>query len=260
VSRFRSEDFPLAAFGVHLSVGALASGVVATGLLVTGLASPGEMLAYLTLGTAGSLAPDLDADNSAPVRVVFTTLSIAAAFALLFRFAPLFPTVAELTLLWVAGFLGLRWAVFALITRLTHHRGVFHSVPAAAVFGLLTVITATSLGQSGLRAWLAGICVGLGYLVHLLLDEVYSLNLFGARAKRSLGTALKLWSGTSPGASVVLYLVLLASLLFVPSPRPLLERLDAVGRASPVSDRFWPRDGWFAPLRSAWSAGLRRAF
>ena len=43
-------------------------------------------------------------------------------------------------------------------------------------------------------AWLVGVFLTGGFLVHLTLDELYSVDLLGARMKRSFGTALKLGS------------------------------------------------------------------
>ena len=41
-------------------------------------------------------------------------------------------------------------------------------------------------------AWLSGGFVFLGGLIHLLLDEIYSVDLRNIKIKRSFGTALKL--------------------------------------------------------------------
>ena len=38
---------------------------------------------------------------------------------------------------------------------------------------------------------MSGLFVSVGYVIHLVLDEIYSVDLTGARVKRSFGTALK---------------------------------------------------------------------
>jgi hypothetical protein len=43
--------------------------------------------------------------------------------------------------------------------------------------------------------------VGIGYLTHLVLDELYSVDLLNSRVKRSFGTALKPFSLADPRSS-----------------------------------------------------------
>lgn len=242
----------MATFGVHISVGIGASGLASTSLLLAGLASPREMLLYLGLGSLGSLLPDLDADNSTPVRVGFSLASIGIAFAVLFHLAHRFPSVAELILIWLATYLACRWLVFALFSYLTIHRGIFHSVPAAVLFGLLTTVGAWRLaGLASLQAWLAGAFVTFGYLVHLLLDEIYSVNLFGLRVRRSLGTALKFWSRSSPLASLLVYAACAGAFLLTPDPGHFLRVLTHETTYQRTLARLWPAGSWFRPHEPA---------
>lgn len=248
-SASRSEA--LASFGVHLAVGLSASGLAATSVLAADLAAPAEMLAYLGLGTLGSLLPDLDADNSAPVRISFTGFSIILAFAVMFLLADTFPSVAELLVVWLATYLLFRGLVFALFTRLTRHRGIFHSLPAAALFGLLTAIAAERfLAQPAFQAWLGGSFVAFGYLVHLLLDEIYSVNLFGLRPRRSLGSALKLWSPGSHAASVYLYVACIAAALLAPAQDTYVRVLSSPQTYTQIREHLVPVHGWFYPAET----------
>ncbi len=236
----------MASFGVHLAGGLSAAGVAATSVLVAGLATPVEMLAYLSLGTVGSLLPDIDADNSAPVQISFTVISIVLAFVAMFLLADTFDSVVELLLVWVLVYLAFRWLVFHLFTRLTTHRGIFHSLPAALLFGAATALAATYLlQQPPLQAWLAGVFVCFGYLVHLLLDEVYSVNLFGMRTKRSFGTAFKLWSGGNHAASIYMYVACLLVLPLLPDYRPFVQAVSTRQVQEQLAARITPADGWF---------------
>ncbi len=204
------------------------------------------MLLYLALGTAGSLAPDLDSDQSAPVRALFTLLSIAAAFVALFLAAERYRTVAELALIWLGSFLLCRWAFFALLARMTRHRGIFHSVPAAVFSGAATAAGLYHcVDWSPLEAWLGGGFVSFGYVVHLLLDELYSINVFGSRTKRSLGTAFKFWSPRSATATLAVYVLCIGAFVLAPDPRPAWTEV-ATRLLSPDSEtRWWPAQGWF---------------
>lgn len=238
----------LASFGVHLAVGISASGLAAASVLAAGFAAPAEMLVYLGLGTLGSLLPDLDADNSAPLRIAFTVISIALAFMAMFLLADTFPSVLELVLLWLAIYLLFRGLVFALFTRLTRHRGVFHSLPAAALSGMLTAILGERLlGHSALQAWIGGGFVAFGYLLHLALDEIYSVNLFGFHTRRSLGSACKLWSSHSHAASFYLYCACLLAFTLAPDHRAIVRMLSTPATYARIGRHLLPEAGWFQP-------------
>lgn len=238
----------MASFGVHLAGGLIAAGLAATTALAAGLADPGEMLAYLALGVLGSLLPDIDADNSAPVQISFTVASIALAFGAMFLLAEVFSSAAELAAIWLATYLFFRWLVFALFTRLTTHRGILHSIPAAAFSGLLTAAAADHfLHLSAFQAWLGGAFVSFGYLVHLALDEIYSVNLFGMRTKRSLGTALKLWSPGNHAASLYLYVACLGALFAAPDPTEFQRVMGSSQTYARIGERLLPREAWFQP-------------
>ena len=210
------------------------------------------MLIYLGLGTVGSLLPDLDADNSSPVRIGFTLISITLAFLAMFLLADTFPSVAELVLVWLAVYLLFRWLIFALFTRLTSHRGVFHSLPAAALFGLVTAILGERLlGEAPLQAWIGGAFVAFGYLLHLLLDELYSVNLFGVHTRRSLGSACKLWSFNSHAASIYLYCACLLAFAMAPENGPLMRRISNPETYAQIGQRLLPEGDWFRPALAA---------
>lgn len=236
----------MASFGVHLAGGLCTSGIASTSVLVAGLASPTEMLAYLALGTIGSLLPDIDADNSAPIQIGFTVISIALAFGAMFLLADTFASVLELMVVWLLVYLLFRWLVFHLFTRLTTHRGIFHSLPAAVLFaGGTTWAAFNLLSQPALQAWLAGIFVGFGYLVHLLLDEIYSVNLFGMRTRRSFGTAFKVWSSGNHAASIYMYIACLLMLPQLPDYRPFVQAVSAERTQERLARRITPSEGWF---------------
>ncbi len=55
------------------------------------------------------------------------------------------------------------------------------------------VLSAYALGQGPITAWMAGLFVFIGFLIHLILDEIYAVDFSGARLKRSFGSALKLF-------------------------------------------------------------------
>src|SRR5262249_23133994 len=91
--------------------------------------------------------------------------------------------------------------------RWTVHRGMFHSIPALFIAGLVCYLGYPS-NQPRLRLFLAG-GVMLGFLSHLVLDEICSVDFMGLRLhlNKYAGSALKLPSPSWP-ATVAAYLLL----------------------------------------------------
>lgn len=230
----------MANFQIHLNGGILVSGALVLGLHGAGLVEPGTTLAYFALGVAGSLLPDIDSDTSKPVRAFFNVLGVAVAFALTLPLVEhLLPL--DLALLWGGIFLTVRYLVLEAFTRLTVHRGIWHSWLGIAVSALATVNIAHWLfGQAPEGAWIAGLMVGLGYLTHLALDELYSVDLLNNRVKRSFGTALKPFSLADPRSSLGM----------------LLAALVLAWLAPPLDWRPASLEGWSATLGERLSAAL----
>jgi len=78
------------------------------------------------------------------------------------------------------------------------------------------------LRWDNLHSWLSGLFIGFGFIVHLLLDEVYSVDLSNRRMKKSFGTALKLYSYKNLTASALMTACTLALVWITPQPQPLI--------------------------------------
>src|SRR5919198_3910827 len=205
----------MANFKTHVSVAAALSGVMATGFLVVGVAAPKDVWLYFAMGTVGGILPDIDADHSIPGRIFFSFFALVVAFLTLFSRAGVY-SIVELSILWVATYVVVRYVIFKMFAKFSVHRGVFHSLLAAAFFGLLTTsLTYHLFRLSALGAWMSGLFVSVGYMIHLVLDELYSVDLTGARVKHSFGTALKVISSNAKTTSV---LALATVLVFYTTP------------------------------------------
>ena len=166
----------------------------------------------------------------------------------MFAFAQRY-SLAELTLLWLGSFLAVRYLVFQLFTTLTTHRGLIHAIPAGLCFGLLTVVAAHwFFGASALHAWLCSGFVMLGFLVHRLLDEIYSANLMGMAMKSSFGSAFSLGSLENPAGTLALYLLLAGLYWLSLPPDALLQLLFSGQTYRGMANRLWPGQGWFRGL------------
>ncbi len=213
----------MANFNTHLSIAAAASTGAALICVNIHLIAVSDMPWLVFLGTVGGMLPDIDANNSRPVKLLFNVLALMGVATALQVFKSDYSSYQLLSIA-AATYLLIRYGVFALFNNLTVHRGVFHSLLAAVFFALLmTCISYYFVHWDVLHAWLNGLFIALGFIVHLFLDEFYSVDLSNSRIKKSLGTALKLFSYTNVTASALLTICTLALYWMTPSPIPLVK-------------------------------------
>jgi hypothetical protein len=235
----------MADFRTHLSVAGTLSGVMAVGCLQTGMAEPTEALLLFTMGAIGGILPDIDSDHSIPVNILFSCLATLAAFFSVFSKIGTF-SIVESIVLWVVVFVIVRYLVFELFKRFTVHRGVFHSLLAAVFFCFLSAtLLYDVLGLPSALAWFSGCFVVFGYLIHLLLDELYSVDMMGVRLKKSFGTALKPISFTYLKASFALIAATCVLYFFVPEPASFIQEVGDVKLYETLRRNLLPQDGWF---------------
>ncbi|WP_416138324.1 metal-dependent hydrolase [Halomonas sp. HK25] len=215
----------MADFRTHLSA-AVGGGVLLAFAGWRGdLWTPGEALPLAALTAFGGILPDIDADHSHAVRLIFNTMAVlAVVVGVLLLHARLEPGA----LLMVCGglYVGVRLVLSPIFKRFSVHRGIWHSLLAAGLCGLATSVAGYQwLGQSAWLAWAQGLALMLGYLIHLLLDELYSVDLTGARLKRSFGTAFKAFDYRAPGNSCLMLLLTAGLLPWLPPFASLRELL-----------------------------------
>ena len=235
----------MADFNTHLAGAAVVSGLTATGLMLAEVVSEREVVNYFLLGTLGGLLPDIDSESSIPFRMAFNVLGVVAGFLVILSEGQDY-SLAEMIILWSFCFALVRFGICSLFSRYTDHRGLIHSIPAAALAGLLAVLLFSYLGADAGQAWMAGSFIVLGFLVHLLLDEIYSVDLLGRRLKRSFGSAFNLGAIGNPLGTLALYGVIVLLYFQAPSPEPFLARVLDGERYQVLSQRLVPRGRvWF---------------
>jgi heme A synthase len=126
----------MANFNTHLSIAAAASSGVALISVNVHLIAITDMPWLVFLGTVGGMLPDIDADNSRPVKLLFNVLALMGIAAALQVFEGKYISYQLLSIAGVT-YLVIRYGVYALFNNLTVHRGVFHSLMAAVFFALL---------------------------------------------------------------------------------------------------------------------------
>jgi hypothetical protein len=199
----------MAGYRTHLAVSsALGAAYGAAGFFALGYDWGAAALAG-GLTAAGGLLPDLDSDSGVPVREMFGLAAAFAPFLLYHRLSTdrKFDTPEKVIAVLVGLYLFIRYGLSALFKRLTVHRGMYHSIPAMLIAGL-TVYLFSANPSRQLRVYLAG-GVMVGFLSHLVLDELYSVDFMGykVRLNKYAGSAVKFFS-PSWAANLTAYAIL----------------------------------------------------
>lgn len=205
----------MANFREHVTTSSLLGlGYGLTGIVGFGFSPVQGLLSACLTGLSGML-PDLDSDNGRPVREMFGLLGAVGPLLLVNRVIGLLGLPGDpetIMLVIVALYVAIKYGGAELISRISVHRGMFHSWPALLI-AAETVFLAYPSPRVPVKLFVAG-GVALGFLSHLLLDELYSVELKNSRLalKKSSGTALK-WSGDALLPNVVSY-TLMATLTY----------------------------------------------
>lgn len=218
----------MASFKRHISFGALIATVGLVFAYFYAIVTDPLLLGLLFLSTlVGALLPDIDSDSSVPFRIVWGLITLyVGGIALLYvlqKDADVYrligiPTFVLIFMWFMVGGMFQKW---------TRHRGIIHSLPVMCIVGLLTLLIAKQFHASDLIAIYFGLAVSVGFLTHLVLDELYATTNFDNSSflpKKSLGTALKLFS-SSLLVTFAVY-ILLATLVYM--TLPMLELLQTL--------------------------------
>ncbi len=202
----------MANFKTHITVSTAAGiGYGAVAYAYFDAPIPSCLLAGGLCSVSGML-PDIDSDSGVPLRESLAFAAAVVPMMLAHRVMHFGLASESLVLCGAAVYLLIRFGAAKLLKLYTVHRGMFHSIPAALIFGELAFLL--SSGSDAMRAYKAGAVV-LGYLSHLVLDELYSFQVKGSRIrlKSSFGTALKMvGTGWLPNLSTYAKLALLTYL------------------------------------------------
>lgn len=238
----------MANFTTHIAVGTVVSGALATLTLAADVVAPENLIAVTMAGVLGSILPDIDLKDSRPSKAMFSGLGIFFSFAVLFTFATKF-SIAELWILWLGTLVLFRYGMHTAFHNLSVHRGIWHSI-LAAVFcaGATAVVFYYVLGRHEGVAWLAAAFLFIGYLTHLILDEMYSVDVMDTRIKASFGTALKIFDRRYPYASLGMLAAAIAILSIAPPTKTFRDGMVSRNLWAGLNQRLLPEDKWFGVL------------
>jgi len=184
----------MAGFKTHITTSTLVGvGYGLAGSFFLGMPLESCFLAGGLCSLAGML-PDLDSDTGVPVRETMTFAAAIVPMLMIDRFRSMGMTPEMMALAGGAIYLIVRFGVSEIFKRYTVHRGMWHSVPACLIAGLLAFLICSCNEMD--RRLFKTFAVMLGFMVHLVLDELWSIEWKGGMVhmKRSFGTAIKFFS------------------------------------------------------------------
>lgn len=249
----------MANFTTHIGVGTLVSGALATLTLAADVVAPENLIAVTVAGVLGSILPDIDLKESRPSRALFSGLAAFFSFTALFLLAQQL-SIAELWLVALGMFLFVRYVAHWVFHRMSYHRGIYHSLLATVFFGCLTAaIYYWLLQRPAGVAWLAGAFMVVGYLTHLILDEMYSVDIMDTRLKVSFGTAIKPIDAKHPGHTTAMAVATVLAFLLTPPIGTFVEGVGSKQLWSELHQKLLPQHGWFQTIVQAARPESRRA-
>lgn len=181
----------MADFKTHLTFSSLlGAGYGGAAYLMYDMPLPSCVLAGGLCSVSGML-PDVDSNAGKPLRESMAFAAAVVPMMMIDRFRQLGMSPEWIVLAGAGVYLLIRFVVAKWLRAYTVHRGMFHSLPAAVIFGELAFLL--SSGDVTLRIYKAGGVV-IGYVSHLVLDELYSIEWRRGRLrlKHSFGSAVKL--------------------------------------------------------------------
>ena len=143
------------------------------------------------LCAVAGMMPDLDSGPGIPLRECVAFAAAVVPIMMIHRFQHFGMPLEMIILCGAALYLAIRFGMAWVLKNYSIHRGMFHSLPAAAIAGQVTFLAFAA--EEPLRRYFVSSAVVLGFLTHLVLDEIWSvqLGMFGPKFKKSFGTALK---------------------------------------------------------------------
>jgi membrane-bound metal-dependent hydrolase YbcI (DUF457 family) len=202
----------MADFNSHMAVSTLTG--VAYGFVgyKSGMPWTTCMLAGGLCSVSGML-PDLDSDSGRPLREATTLAAAVVPMLMVERFERMGMNPESMVLVAGLVYILIRFVVTEIFRRYTVHRGMWHSIPAAAIVGMIAFLV-MSTEDISLRMFKT-IAVVLGFMSHLVLDEIWSVDFRKGQYqfKSSFGTALKFWGNSRSVNLMVYFKVILLSFL-----------------------------------------------
>lgn len=215
----------MADFNTHIGTSTVVGvGVGFAGYCILDTPEPSRMISCMLAAGLCSLAgilPDLDSGSGRPLRETSSLLAAVVPMLMIDRFQHMNMNAEAIALAGLLVYITIRFGVVEIFKRYTVHRGMWHSIPAAISCTLLAYIVVSGENES-IRIFKSA-AVFIGFMVHLILDEIWSVQWKGTHfhLKKSFGTAIKFWYPKNVWSNISTYSKLIV-LIFVAIGDPMM--------------------------------------
>ncbi|QWR77728.1 metal-dependent hydrolase [Candidatus Magnetomonas plexicatena] len=198
-------------FKEHLTFGLITGVAVSLPAVTMHYVKNSLALPIIACTSVGALIADFDSESSVPFHVassVFAAITGVFVFLYLKRTTP---EIGDLLIWTVCSVLAAKFLISPIIKKMTTHRGIWHSIPAAVISFLAAFLLLQRVNMETDSRFYLTLSIGIGYISHLVLDEGKSLFHFKFlifwSPKKSIGSALK-FIGQSKIITLFTYLIL----------------------------------------------------
>jgi len=215
----------MAGFKMHITTSTVVGvGYGAAAYLLFDVPAPTSALAAGLCSVSGMM-PDFDSESGTPVREGSAFAAAVVPMLMIDRFQALGWTNETIALVAACIYGAVRFTLPYLLGKFSVHRGMWHSYPAAAIAGLLAFMVCSGPSVE-IRIFKAAAVV-VGFMSHLLLDELYAIDLSRGRIrfKKSFGTAMK-FTSNSAWANISTYGKLAACIAMVFGEPVMMDNLQ----------------------------------
>lgn len=227
-------------FQVHIAASSVVGAAYGTAAWYLGGMPPTTCALGAGLCAVSGMLPDLDSGPGVPLRESVAFAAAVVPLLMLPRFQQWGLPLEGIILAAAAVYMAIRFGLSWFLENHVKHRGMFHSLPAAAIAGQITFLAFG--GEEPLRRYFVAGAVVLGFLSHLVLDEIWAvrMGLFGPKVKKSFGTAMK-FTGPDLWPNLLAYGIVLALGAIAASDAAWTERIAAVRQHMEHATRPYPQ-------------------
>lgn len=219
---------PMADFNTHIATSTVVGvGVGLAGYTLLDTPEPNRVITCMLATGLCSLAgilPDLDSGSGRPLRETSSILAAVVPMLMVDRFQHMGLNAEAIALAGALVYITIRFGVVEIFRKYTVHRGMWHSIPAAISCTLLAFLVVS--GENLETRIFKSAAVFIGFMVHLILDEIWSVEWKGTHFhfKKSFGTAIKFWYPKSIWSNVSTYGKLIALIFIAVGDPVMMER------------------------------------
>lgn len=161
------------------------------------------------LCAVSGMLPDLDSGSSSTLKESVGFAAAIVPLLMLHRFQQWGLSMEAMILVGALIYLAIRFGLMWILENHSVHRGMFHSLPAGLIAGQVAYLAFGA--EVPLRRYFIASAVVLGFITHLVLDEIWAVRMgwFGPKMKKAFGTALKFY-GPEAWSNLLTYVLVIA--------------------------------------------------